>query len=138
VEILDNIKNWLQPLILTGKYNIVTLDYNAGCFGNICVVLESKIGVNIQIVRDRDIMDCSVGLKINPFSNWVPIEYALEYYNFNYPDIPNSMEDYFAFICKLILEREDIFVELGKLIAFKKMEKWVFKKNKKRLFNQNI
>ena len=138
MEILDNIKQWLQPIISSGNYSIISLDYNAGCFGNIYVLLKSEIGTNIQIVRDRDIMSCNVGLKTNPLSDWIPIEYALEYYEFNCFEHPKAVEEYFDFICKLIIEKEDILVKLKKPIEFHKMEKWVLQINQKRLFREDI
>lgn len=110
----EKIQMWLADIVSTGKYDIITLDYCGGCFGNYCVVIQSnksKIGMQIQIIKDRDILYCSVR---NKFGSWIPIEKVFEYFRIEPLVFPVLDEEYFKYICEIILRYENILDNMVK------------------------
>jgi len=136
---VELIKQSLNPFIINSKYKIETFDYNDGCFGNIYIILKSSFGTNIEFVRDRGIISCSIGNGTRYFDKWEDLnEVYFEMYG-EYPDMPKDTEDiinYLHNIFILISNNEPMLQKLTNKFLFRKVSKRIFIRKKKEWINK--
>ena len=107
----QKIRMWLSSIVQTGRYNIVTLDYCEGCFGNYYIIIESNTGIQIQIIKDRGVQSCNIKTR---FSTWTSLAKLFEDYKIATLVFPALDEEYFKYICQLLLQYEDILTIIAK------------------------
>lgn len=126
---LELIKQYLIPFTLYNKYKIEMFDYNEGCFGNIYIILKSSFGANIEFVRDRGIMSCSIGNGMRYFDKWEELNDMYFEMNGEYLEMPKETEDITNYLKKifiLINDNESMFIKLKNRFLFRKLSKRIF------------
>lgn len=132
-EIVELIRESLYPLTCENKYIIDKIEYNQGCFGNTIIKLSSFSRINIEIIRDRNEMSCSISTGSRIFDIKEGIDDVFSEVFDKYIVMPSrdlDVIEYIKQISLVLLENDELMVMLKHKNKFRKISKEIQRKMK--------